>query len=123
MARGPDPAKEQFWRQQVGDQASSGKSVRAFCRERDLAENSFYAWRREIARRDEKTQAGTIKSVSRSPQPTSSAFVPVKVTPVATRPIELVHPSGSLVRLSPGVDWQDVARLFEVLDASQEVRQ
>jgi hypothetical protein len=124
MARGPNPAKELFWRQQIVDQAASGTSIRGFCFERDLAENSFYAWRRELTRRDEELQlqAGKSESVSRSPQP-ASAFVPVNVTPIATRPIELVHPSGSLIRLSPGVDWHDVARLFEVLDADREVRQ
>lgn len=122
MGRGPDPAKELFWRQQVDDQSVSGKSIRAFCCDRDLAENSFYAWRRELSRRDEQ-QAGGSASASRSPERTSSTFVPVSVTPITTRPIELVHPSGSLVRLAPGVDWQDVARLFEVLDASREVRQ
>ncbi len=124
MARGPNPAKELFWRQQIEDQAASGTSIRGFCFERDLAENSFYGWRRELARRDEEVQlkAGRSEAASRSPQPTS-AFVPVNVTPISTRPIELVHPSGSLIRLSPGVDWLDVARLFEVLDADREVRQ
>jgi hypothetical protein len=123
MAGSPDPAKERFWRQQIGDQAASGKSIRDFCSERDLTENSFYVWRRQIARRDEQVQVGRSELTSRSPEQTSSAFVPVNVTPIATRPIELVHPSGSLIRLSPGVDWHDVARLFEVLDADREVRQ
>jgi len=123
MARGPNPAKERYWRQQIDDQAASGISIRGFCFERDLAENSFYAWRRELARRDEEVQlqTGKSESASRSQQP-SSAFVPVNVAPITTRPIELVHPSGSLIRLSPGVDWQDVSRLLEVLDADREVR-
>ncbi len=123
MGRCPDPAKERFWRHQVGDQTSSGERVRTFCQERDLSENSFYVWRREIARRDQQVDADTGKSANRPVRLTPPAFIPVDLTSITTQPIELVHPSGSLVRLSPGVDWHDVARLFEVLDASREVRQ
>lgn len=44
--------KERYWRRIVGEQAVSGQSIRAFCRERQLSEPSFYVWRRELKRRD-----------------------------------------------------------------------
>ena len=44
--------KETSWRVHVGWQASSGVSVRAYCREHELSEPSFHWWRREIRRRD-----------------------------------------------------------------------
>jgi transposase-like protein len=45
-------SKETFWRQAVGECQSSGQSVREFCRQRELKESLFYAWRRELSRRD-----------------------------------------------------------------------
>lgn len=44
--------KEQFWRGCIARWRSSGLSVRDFCRRAALSEPSFYAWRRELARRD-----------------------------------------------------------------------
>jgi hypothetical protein len=40
--------KENFWKMHVADWQKSGKSIRAFCRERNLVETSFYSWRREL---------------------------------------------------------------------------
>ena len=47
-----DASKETFWRQALGECQSSGQSVREFCRQRQLKESLFYAWRRELGRRD-----------------------------------------------------------------------
>jgi transposase-like protein len=47
-----DAGKETFWRQALEECQSSGQSVRDFCRQRDLKESLFYAWRRELGRRD-----------------------------------------------------------------------
>jgi len=44
--------KEKFWREMMGEAERSGKSVRSFCQERDLNENQFYSWRRELRVRD-----------------------------------------------------------------------
>ena len=44
--------KEQFWRFHVEAQAAGGREIRAYCREWDLSEPAFYAWRRELKRRD-----------------------------------------------------------------------
>lgn len=52
--KGPrrDSAKEHFWRELIAGQAASGLSVRAWCLRHEVSEASFYAWRRELARRD-----------------------------------------------------------------------
>lgn len=44
--------KEAFWRLVLSEQQQSGLSIRAFCAEEGLSEPSFYAWRREIRKRD-----------------------------------------------------------------------
>ena len=51
-----DVAKERFWREVIGEQAGSGQSVRAFCRERRLTESAFYFWRRELKQRKAQKQ-------------------------------------------------------------------
>lgn len=47
-----DPRKEAFWRRVLARWQGSGQSGRDFCRAAGLSEPSFYAWRRELARRD-----------------------------------------------------------------------
>jgi hypothetical protein len=44
--------KEHFWRQIVDAHAGSGLSVRRYCSDRGVSEQSFFAWRKELARRD-----------------------------------------------------------------------
>lgn len=51
MKRKPSGRRE-HWRQLVTEQEKSGKSVRAFCRERELGEYSFYAWRQRLRKEE-----------------------------------------------------------------------
>jgi hypothetical protein len=60
-----DPAKEAFWRRMVLRFGRSKSTARDFCFEHGLSEANFYAWRREIARRDRETPSsstGTARS-------------------------------------------------------------
>ena len=50
-----DGGKESFWRGVVAEQAKSGQTVRAFCRQWHVSEPGFYAWRREVKLRDRET--------------------------------------------------------------------
>ena len=56
--------KEREWRALLGEQRGSGESVRAFCRQRQLRETSFYRWRREIALRDREAAGKQQKKTS-----------------------------------------------------------
>jgi len=40
--------RRKHWQAIVAGQEASGKSVREFCRERNLAEHAFYWWRRRL---------------------------------------------------------------------------
>jgi len=54
-----DPAKAQRWREFIGAHSTSGLTVRAFCRERELSEHAFHAWRRKFRKQDaEPSQPG-----------------------------------------------------------------
>lgn len=100
-----NPKKEQFWREVVAAWHRSGLSVRAFCAERGLAEPSFYGWRRELARR-----AQDCAKLPRSPR-----LVPVRVVPEAA--LEVVLPTGVVVRVPAGANPATVAQLVAALGA------
>lgn len=118
MARGVshrDVTKEQFWREQIAGQPSSGRSIRGHCRRRRLRESAFYYWRKELARR----------GVSRT---APAAFVPVRITgeqpsapggPAASTPpgrIEIVLGNDRRVHLVGPVDRQALADVLATLE-------
>ncbi len=84
--------REHFWRQVIADWKKSSQSIRAFCSKRELNQASFYAWRRELAQRDQK-------KMTKIP---STSFVPLRVVADAT--VEVVLPGGIIVRVPVGVD-------------------
>jgi len=66
-SKGPQrcAVKERDWRRTFQRFEKSGSSVRAFCLENGIAEHQFYAWRREIARRDRERSADASNEVGR----------------------------------------------------------
>ena len=56
-------SKESTWRNHLARQASSGKSIAAFCRDESLPEWSFYAWRARLNNRASKL-APTLEQVA-----------------------------------------------------------
>ena len=123
-----DGAKEAYWRGHVEAHARSGLGVRAFCRERGLAENSFYAWRRELAVRDREPAAArdtTRASVSLQPA-SSAAFAEVVVTAPAERlpatpAIEIIlapacRSQPRRVAIAPGFDPATLTAVLDVLE-------
>ena len=107
-----DLDKERFWREVLARQASSGLSGRAFCRQEQLAESAFYAWRRTIALRDGVT--------NRRPP----AFVPVVVSDRAPREssressLALEFSGGRVLRLPESIPAQRLAELVHALEAA-----
>src|SRR5579864_2105350 len=59
---GRDLAKEWYWRRLLRQWRRSGLTGRAFCAEQELSEPSFYAWKREIARRDHESRKSSNKT-------------------------------------------------------------
>jgi hypothetical protein len=100
MPKTRDPRREQFWRKAVAGWNKSGLSVRAYCSQRDLREANFYAWRRELAKRD-GTMAPALK------------FLPVHFRAEAI--VEIAIPNGTVVRVPAGVEVAIVAALIAAL--------
>ena len=106
MAQGRprDPRKQQQWQQWIEQWQASGLSVRAFCARHRLAEPRFYAWRRQLRRRQRHV----------------TDFVPVRVLatpqPAAEHVLELVLADGRRLRVPPGFDAVTLRHLLAVLE-------
>ncbi len=86
MSQKPKEERRELWRQKIEQQEKSGQSVRAFCSEQGLGENSFYWWRQRF-RRDSR--------------PVRFALVETKPADdvVDPQPIELILASGDHLRI------------------------
>lgn len=89
--------RRKYWQSIIGEQEGSGKSVRVFCRERDLGEHSFYAWRQRL----------------RKEKPMSFALVETKTA----AQLELRLSSGEVLHIP--ADVQSLRVVFEALRAAQ----
>jgi hypothetical protein len=102
QAQERDSRKAPQWRRWIQQWRESGLSVRAFCARHDLAEPSFYAWRRQIKHWD------------------AAAFVPVRVAadeaPPSTDRFEVVLGGGRTLRVPPGFDAAALRQLVAVLE-------
>ena len=91
--RGPrrDDGKERLWRNLVEDFVASGLTIRAWCREHQVSEPSFYAWRRELRRRDQSsaTRAHQPCTARRKPRPDTKAANP-KSSDLAPQRVQLL---------------------------------
>ena len=48
MARRPDPALRQWWRELISLQPDSGLTIAQFCDQHGISTASFYLWRRKL---------------------------------------------------------------------------
>jgi hypothetical protein len=120
-----DPEREQFWRRTVADHAQSNLTIKAYCRRKSLSPATFRFWQRELARRDaESTSRPTAeRSASSTELSRTPAFLPVRVVedaaaPMTTSsPIEIVLPSGPIVRITDGFNPQALDAVLSVLEA------
>ena len=78
--------KEQFWRLVLDEQAKSGLTVRAFCRQEGISEPSFYAWRRELAVRDGQVTPASARNVKAAPLNGKPPIIPVQVVGLDSSP-------------------------------------
>ncbi len=121
-----DGVKEAFWRAQVEGQARSGLGVRAFCQQQALAENSFYAWRRELTVRDREQAAAAggkrIAAAQKNTVAQPAMFTEVLVTAPAqpltapTAPIEIILTSQRRIAVAPGFDPATLRAVMNVLE-------
>jgi len=114
-----------YWQGVIGEQESSGMSVAAFCRQHQVAQSSFYNWKRklkqegEAIREDRASSPGITRSGAARKNPTVK-FVPLELpASPAVKPTscEVVLPDGSRVIVSGQCDPD---RLREILQVVRE---
>jgi hypothetical protein len=106
--RRPDPTRRALWEQRLHSFEQSGLSASIFCAQHDLSLPSFYAWRRRLRC---SNSANNPDAADRADQP---RFVAIKLLPAST-PIELVLPTGTVVRVTHGCDLDFVRSLVASL--------
>lgn len=119
---GRDLNRERAWRELVDRQRQSGLSVRGFCQRELVSEGSFYAWRRELLRRDRKPSSvrpnrepgirplASRSAAARIPSTVTAgaaAFLPVLIEPSSdhmVRVLEVICCDGSRVSAWSGCE-------------------
>jgi hypothetical protein len=114
MSRGNprDRRKERFWRRVVRQWRRSGLTVRDFCRQQQLSEPNFYAWRSILAKRDAEKPAFVPVSVVSEPATCPRAED-------APAPLELILAGGRRLRVGAGFDVATLQRLLPLLEESR----
>ena len=117
-----DPEKERFWREVIERQRNSGMTIGEFCEAEGLKSWSLSWWKQELRRRDRERRPSKRQSGKQTPKPKdASPFVPVQVVPEEpdfqrSTSIEVVLPSGRMVRVRAGFDPQALAGVLQVLE-------
>jgi len=101
--------REQFWREQLRRQQTSGQGVRGFCEGAGLSVPSFYWWRREVRIRDSRRDGGD-----------RPRFVPVRMMlePSADASLEVVLGGGRSIRVGSGFDAEHLRAVLAALEAT-----
>ena len=98
----PTDSPRDQWREIIAEHARSGLSIKQFCKDRGLAEHSFYGWRRRLR------EAETVR------------FALVDRTTAPQAPewhLELTLLTGERLRISAGVDAVTLRTVLEALRA------
>jgi hypothetical protein len=117
---GVSQAKERVWREHIARQAAGGLSVRAYCAKHFLTEQSFYSWRRELARRD------AAKSRAMSVGASGPGFVRINVRPeppAAAATIQIVLNDQVRVLVPGGATREQLCDVLMAVGASLGARQ
>jgi transposase-like protein len=122
-----DPAKERFWRRIMTRWQRSRQAICDFCSAEGLSQASFYAWRRELRRRDDQGASGPRATKTKLPPRPAKAVRPsfvsleVAATPTsasldAVPCLELVLPRGIILRIPSGCDRVTLAMVLALLE-------
>ena len=99
--------RERFWRRVVAGQPRSGMSVLTWCGQQGVLVSSFYAWRRELTKRDAQRQS------------TSAPLLPVEIVASAAdasaSAVEIDLPSRAKVRVRPGCERELLRQVLTLL--------
>jgi hypothetical protein len=99
-------AVRQAWLDRLARFPSSGLTVAQFCAHEAISVPSFYSWKRRLA--------ASVDGSAARPHPGGPRLLPVAV-PSAGPAVEVLLPSGAVLRLPPGCDPAWVRSLVAAL--------
>lgn len=102
IAAKPANPKADEWAERISVQQRSGMSVKQFCKEQELTEYSFYAWRKRLQESGPVRFALVERSARRQER-------------TAEGVLELVLATGERLRIGPGVDITTLRTVLDVL--------
>jgi hypothetical protein len=105
-----DPEKTRSWEQTVAEQAASGRSAAAFCRERSVAVARFYQWRRRLRGGSAGTPAAGAGSAAGFVEMLAGSGPGARSSGVALR-----LGQGLTVAVEPGFDGETLRRVVSAL--------
>ena len=105
----PRAAARQLWGERLARFATSGLRPAAFCAAEGVSLPSFYSWKRRL-----NTEARSADAEPNADTPPGPRLLPVRLASAAA-PVELVLPSGTVLRIPPGSDLPFVRALVEAL--------
>ncbi len=107
----PDMEKRLYWRRILEEAATSGISMREFCRQRRLKETQFYWWRRMLK------SGGQERRVERPVERERGSFALVSEEVGAmTADLELVLRDGRRLRIGRGVEEESLRAVLAALE-------
>jgi len=113
--------REEYWQDVIREQRSSALSISAFCRERDLAEGSYFYWRRKLTKGQQQKESVRKENELRPTgacQNTVATFVPVEI-PAPNRTTrancEVVLPDGCRIIIPTECDAGWLREILGVL--------
>jgi transposase len=96
-------SRREDWRARIAAQGQSGVSVKQFCAQQGLTEQSFYYWRKRL----QASAAMRFALVEADP----------RRGPAEDAALELVLTTGERLRISAGVDARTLQQVLEALRA------
>jgi hypothetical protein len=96
-------ACRQAWVERLARFAASGQTAAQFCAAEAVAVASLYHWKRRLA-----------APAPPAAPPDAPRLLPVRLAPAAA-PLELLLPSGAILRVGPGADPDALATLLRLL--------
>lgn len=98
--------KREQWRAILAEQAGSGQSAAAFCRERGIPQWKFQYWKKQLAAKSHPTAVPVFQEVQVAPE-SASAWA------------ELVFPNGLVLRIPDGFDEERLRRAIETIGSAR----
>ena len=118
MARSKRSAeKEKFWRLVVDEQRRCGLNIRMFCQQKAISEPSFYAWRKELQKRDAERVADADRNGRLIPVDVVKAKCENATPSVhdVNTPLEICTPRGFTLRFAHDTAPETISRLLDVI--------